>query len=183
MGKHLPEETLRSAQHGDRGALRTLYHHLAPSTLGYLRGKNVDDPEAVMQEVLLSVFSRLAGLEGGEASLRTLTFSIAHARVVDHLRRSSRKPAEAEYDPDHDFRTSPSAESVALNSLKHSDVLVLMGELNINHREVLLLRIVAELPVDEVASIMGRSVGATKQLQKRALESLRDLAKSRRNSI
>lgn len=178
----LDDEALLAAQRGDPAGFRSVYENLAPSVLGYLTGKGVDDPEAVTQDVFVALFGSLTTVDGGHAALRTLTFSIAHARVVDHIRRTVRAPETIEYDPDWDPRTSVSAETEALNSLEHSDIVLLLNQLNDDQREVLLLRIVADLSIEQVATIMNRSVGATKQLQRRALNALRSLVSARDHS-
>jgi RNA polymerase sigma-70 factor (ECF subfamily) len=50
----------------------------------------------------------------------------------------------------------------------------LLDHLGGDQREVLALRIVAGLTVEQVADIMGKSAGAVKQLQRRALITLRE---------
>jgi len=60
--------------------------------------------------------------------------------------------------------------------LTHADreaTVALLAALKTEHREVLLLRIVADLPLEQVAKVMGKSVGSVKQLQRRALLALR----------
>jgi RNA polymerase sigma-70 factor (ECF subfamily) len=52
-------------------------------------------------------------------------------------------------------------------------VYVLLDRLRPEYREVLALRVVADLSVEQAAQAMGRSVGAVKQLQRRALLALR----------
>ncbi|NKX49929.1 sigma-70 family RNA polymerase sigma factor, partial [Arthrobacter deserti] len=74
-----------------------------------------------------------------------------------------------------DLRTTGSAEEVVLGSLAESDVGHQLKALNPDQREVLLLRIVADLSVEQVASIMGRSAGSIKQLQRRGLHKLKTL--------
>ena len=105
--------------------------------------------------------------------MRTFIFSVAHARLVDHHRRAERTPHLAEYDPLNDARYSASAEDEALGSLgglSHT-----LSRLNDEQREVLVLRIVADLSIDQVAGIMGKTPGAIKQLQRRGLSALREL--------
>ena len=51
--------------------------------------------------------------------------------------------------------------------------------LNDEQREVLILRIVADLSVEQVAGIMDKSPGAIKQLQRRGLIALRELVKEK----
>ena len=51
--------------------------------------------------------------------------------------------------------------------------------LNDDQREVLVLRIVADLSVEQVAGIMDKTPGAIKQLQRRGLIALRELVKEK----
>ena len=46
-------------------------------------------------------------------------------------------------------------------------------QLTVDQREVVALRFVADLPLEDVARMTRRSMGATKALQHRALENLR----------
>ena len=151
------------------------YRQLSPRVLGYLRLHGVDDPEAVTQDVFLALYSRLPAITGGEDGVRTLTFSIAHARLVDHHRARTRMPALVPFDPDADPRVSPSAEESHSAALGDQRAFALLHRLGEDQREAVTLRVVAELTLEETAQVMGRSVGAVKQLQRRALESLRVL--------
>lgn len=147
------------------------YRQHAATVSGYLLSQGLEDPEAVTQDVFLALFPRLAEISGGPDGLRALLFSIAHARVVDHHRRRSRAPTFSEYDPESDLRTTHSAEDAALAS--HSHVQALLHSLPEDYREVLALRIIADLSLELTAQIMGKTTGAVKQLQRRALTALR----------
>ena len=59
---------------------------------------------------------------------------------------------------------------------KSSDesALAILSSLREDQREVILLRVVADLPLDQVAKVMGKSIGSVKQLQRRALLALGD---------
>lgn len=127
-----------------------------------------------MQEVFLAVLPRLATVTGGVAGLRTFVFSIAHARMVDDQRRRHRAPVELPFEPDLDGREEASAEAEALARISPQEVVRLLGVLPDDQREVLTLRLVAGLTVEQVADVMGKSVGAIKQLQRRALIRLRE---------
>ncbi|WP_237687299.1 MULTISPECIES: RNA polymerase sigma factor [Arthrobacter] len=166
------EEILSAAREGQPRALRDIYEFLAPSILAYLAGKGCDDPEGLTQEVFLTLFGKLGNLTGGVSGLRTFAFSVAHARMVDDVRRRERQPVLAQFDPQADDRFSSSAEETVLGSA--SGVSALLQGLTRRHQEVLLLRVVADLSIEETAKIMGISAGAVKQLQGRALKTLKD---------
>ncbi len=155
--------------------VESVYRQLAPQVLGYLRARGAEDPEGLTDEVFLSVIPRLADVSGGESGLRTLVFSIAHARMVDEHRRRARRPVHTEYEPDLDPRLEESAENAALERVASTRVDQLLAELGEDQRAVILLRVIADLSLEQTADVVGRSVGAVKQLQRRGLLRLREL--------
>lgn len=155
----------------DSNSFESVYRAFAPALVGYLAAHGIEDPEAVTHDVFLVVLPKIGTIRGGESGVRTLLFSIAHARCVDHHRRQSRRPKIVEYEPALDFRMTESAEEIAGG--RDSSVLSLLSELNEDQREVLLLRVIADLSLEHVAGIMKKSVGAIKQLQRRALLALK----------
>jgi len=175
----LTDGDVSAAAAGSGAAASRIYRLLSPQVSGYLTARGLEDPEAATQEVFLTLFEKLPDITGGAQGLRTFAFSIAHARAVDAARRRARRPEPAAYDPETDLRTSASAEELVLERAG-GDAVGLLAALNPDQREVLALRIVADLPVEQVARIMGRSEGSVKQLQRRALGSLRKLVQHRR---
>lgn len=173
MSAHPLDEILTAAQLGQPWALRILYDTLAPAVCGYVRAGGAAEPEELTSEVFLSVFTKLATVTGGASGLRTFTFSVAHARLVDALRNQQRHPAPAGYEPLRDLRCSPSAEAEAEHRASAEHTTALLAGLPHDQRTVLTLRIIAELSLEEVATAIGRSTGAVKQLQRRALLTLK----------
>lgn len=171
MDTSLTEHTLGQARSQDPEALRRVYDALAPGVLAYLTAKGCDDPEALTQDVLLTLFTKLPELKGGIQGVRTFAYSVAHARMVDDIRRRQRQPVSAPYDPDTDRRSTASAED---NLMGAAAAVTLLEGLPDPQREVLLLRILADQSVEETAKIMGRTSGSVKTLQRRALLALRE---------
>jgi RNA polymerase sigma factor (sigma-70 family) len=170
----LTEDVLRTGAH-DPELFSLVYRTYASQVLGYLTARGVEDPEAVMQEVFLAVLPRLETVSGGVPGLRTFLFSVAHARMVDDHRRQSRTPLKLPFDAELDRREESSAEAVALDHVSPAEVLSLLQKVLLDdQREVLTLRIIGGLTVDQVAAVMGKSAGAVKQLQRRALSRLRE---------
>jgi RNA polymerase sigma-70 factor (ECF subfamily) len=149
-----------------------VYRTFAGAVLGYLKARGVDDPEAVTQDVFLAFFPKIGELTGGLQGAKSLVFSIAHARMVDYYRRVERRPAFTPYDPLQDERSAASAEDHVLGQA--AGAAAMLEGLPDDHREVLALRVVADLSIEQVAGIMGKSQGAIKQLQRRALQNLKD---------
>jgi RNA polymerase sigma-70 factor (ECF subfamily) len=172
----LDDIVVAAACRNDPEALRAVYLELAPSVLGYLRAKGVADPEAVTNDVFVALLPQLPRLRGGAAGLRRLTFSIAHARIVDEHRSRVRAPAAVPYEPERDERAVPPVDDV----LDAGRVRELLAVLPDDQQEVLRLRVIADLSIEQVAAVMNRSAGAVKQLQRRALLTLRAALVERR---
>src|SRR6476659_6326775 len=90
-------------------------------------------------------------------------------------RRRRRQPVWCQYDVASDLRSAASAEHDAMELLGAARVVELLRDLPADQREVLVLQVVADLSVQEVATVIGRSPGAVKQLQHRAVRKLRQI--------
>jgi RNA polymerase sigma-70 factor (ECF subfamily) len=169
----LDDGVVAAACRGDADALSAIWRALAPAVAGFLAARGAEDPDGLTSEVFLGVLPRLKEITGGVAGLRTFVFSVAHARLVDDARRRARRPATVEFDPVRHDSAAPSAEREAISGLDTEGVQVLLARLAPDYREVLSLRIIADLGVEQTATVMKRSVGSIKQLQRRALLALR----------
>jgi RNA polymerase sigma-70 factor (ECF subfamily) len=136
---------------------------LARSVHGYLRTQLPAEADDLLGEVFVHVTRGIGRFRGDEAALRRWVFTIAHHRVVDERRRRVRRP-----------RTVEPPVDVAGPSESHTDpgLVAALNALTVEQREVVVLRFLADLPLDAVAGITRRRVGAVKALQHRALENL-----------
>jgi RNA polymerase sigma factor (sigma-70 family) len=167
------DDVLAAAQAGGGWACRILWEALAAPVAGYLRSRGAAEPDDLTSEVFLAVFAGLARFRGDESDLRSYVFTIAHHRLVDDLRRQSRRTPDVPWDADSDQRRTPSAEDAALDALASVRTRELLDALAPAQRDVLLLRIVGDLTVEQVADVLGKQPGAVKALQRRGLEALR----------
>lgn len=167
------DELLLRARGGDKDAFGALFRRLSPGVAGYLRAHRCPDVEDVTSEVFLAAFRGISRFEGDSAALRAWLFSLAHRRRVDAIRRAVRSPQVVDAGLGDDPRSEPSAEDSALAHT--GGALALLHRLTEDQREVLALRVVADLSLEDTAVALGRSVGAVKSLQHRALEALRQL--------
>ena len=168
------DDVLAAAQAGAAWAFEVLYRDLAPAVTGYLRLHGAAEPDDLASETFLGVFTGLAGFRGDEAGLRAWVFTIAHRRLLDDWRRRSRRPLIADEPGNLAERPGGDAEDDALVRLGAEAVQQLCGTLPTDQRSVLLLRILADLTVEQVAGVLGRSVPSVKALQRRGLRTLRE---------
>lgn len=165
---------LEAARNGADWAWRVLYRDLAPAVLGYLRARGAHSPEDVMGDVLCQLVRDLHTFEGDESGFRAWVFVIAHHRLLDEVRRRRRRPEFAIDTEDLiGVQAAASTEDEALRLVATAEVRELLDELKPGQRDVLILRVVGGLSLDEVATVVGKSPQAVKSLQQRGLETLR----------
>jgi len=187
------ETILPAAQRGAGWALEALYRDLAPAVVGYLRLQGAEDPEDLANEVFLGAFRGLAGFAGGEEALRSWVFSIAHRRIIDERRRRARRVSVVPLDAGTHVgghpgagghagadagagayrSTGPGVEDQALGALEEERLRRVCESLAPDQRDVVLLRLVGDLSVEQTAAALGKRPGAVKALQHRGLEALR----------
>src|SRR5438067_10107298 len=95
----------------------------------------------------------------------------AHNLAMDHFRASRRWQPEEDV-PEPIGESEPSAEAAAFQAIGRQSMLELIEGLSQEQKQVLTLKFVFNLPNSEVATILGKTEGAVKSLQHRALVSL-----------
>ena len=176
---------LTAAQEGGEWAVATLYRWLQPALVGFLRGRVGDEAEDLAAETWLAVARGLRGFSGDETAFRSWVFTIAHRRLVDHHRANARRlrtrsltpgdgPGGADEDAPAADPASPDDPAGETVTALTSDEAVrrIVSLLPADQAEILLLRVVAGLAVEDVAQITGRKPGTVRVLQHRALRRL-----------
>ncbi len=177
------DDVLAAAQAGAAWAFETLYRDLAPAVTGYLRLHGAAEPDDLASETFLHVFTGLAGFRGDEDGLRGWVFTIAHRRLLDDWRRRSRRPQLADDPGDLAVHVGGDVEDDALERIGADTVQQLCDTLPEDQRSVLLLRILGDLTIEQIAQVMDRSVPSVKALQRRGLRALRDRLENPRETV
>ena len=172
------ESALDAARLGADWAWRVLYESTAPAVRSYLSFRGADDPDALVGDVFLAAAEGIGSFEGGADAFRSWVFSIAHARLVDDRRKRARRRTDSTDSSNLvGIPDSSDVEAEALGRLSSDRIVELFSVLSPDQRDVLTLRIVADLSLEQTASILGKRVGAVKVLQHRGLSRLRKLTK------
>jgi RNA polymerase sigma-70 factor (ECF subfamily) len=165
---------LAAAQAGQPQAFEALYRALSPVVFRYLLLNGATDAEGLVNEVFLGVFIGLVSFSGGEPEFRSWVFTIAHRRLIDDRRQVARRPVPAGVAADSlDGARGGDAEDDAMGSLGLGHLRDVLDCLTAEQRRVLLLRLVADLTVDQVAEATGKSAAAVKSLQRKGLDGIR----------
>jgi RNA polymerase sigma factor (sigma-70 family) len=163
------DAVLDAARRGVPRACARIFTALAPVVAGYLRMQGSREPEDLTSEVFEAVFRNLDRFEGGEAGFRSWVFTIAHRRLLDERRRQARRPATEPLMGDTGFAAIDDVERDVEHFLSIERTRALCDRLPPGQRDVLLLRILGRLTIDEVAAALGKTPGAVKALQRRGL--------------
>jgi len=166
--------TVEAAQAGAEWAWSRLYRDLAGPVLGYLKSRGAVEAEDLLGEVFVQVARNIGSFRGDARSFRSWVFTIAYHRLIDERRYRSRRPVEPN-DIDRGGGPGGDVEQEALQNLGTESTVKLLGRLTPGQQTVLLLRLLGDLTIDEIAHTMGKRPGAVKALQRRGLERLREI--------
>jgi RNA polymerase sigma-70 factor (ECF subfamily) len=167
------ESLVRRAQQHDQEAFAQLYEEYFDKIYRYVALKIGDRMEAedITQQVFLNAIKAISSFRWRGIPFSAWLFRIAHNQVVDYLRRKTKRPTmpldeslvASDYDP----------QLIAGRKLDIERLYSAAGKLTPAQQEVISLRFAGELPIAQVAKIMGKSEGAVKALQHSAIVALR----------
>jgi RNA polymerase sigma-70 factor, ECF subfamily len=161
------------AQKGDRAALEELYLIHFDRIYSYLHMSvgNRHDAEDLTTQTFLKMLEAIGRFRWRSAPFSAWLFRIAHNLAMDHFRTTKRTQPEEEV-PEPAGSEELSAEEEAMHSIGRQSMLELIEKLSPEQQQVLTLKFVFNFPNAEVATILGKTEGAIKSLQHRALVSL-----------
>ena len=168
------ESLVRRAQKHDQAALTQIYEENFDRIYRYIVLKIGERTEAedMTQQVFLSAFKSISSFKYRQGTpFSAWLYRIAHNQVVDYIRKKSKRPTVPLDESLASSSSDPKLE--AERNLNIQQLVSATGKLTKAQREVISLRFASELPVAEVAKIMGKSEGAVKALQHSAILSLR----------
>jgi RNA polymerase sigma-70 factor (ECF subfamily) len=169
------EAILARACAGEVAALQELFRAYQPRLLRFLRALEPRAADDLAGEVWLAIAERLPSFEGDDAAFRAWLFTIARNRLADHRRKAARRPRLVALHSVGDRAGSSDEDpaDVAVEQLSAQEAVDrLVAELPPDQAEVVLLRVVGGLSVDQVATLTGRRPGTVRVMQHRALRRL-----------
>lgn len=181
IGEDFPS-VLAGAQEGDEAAFARLWRDVNPALLRYLTlgGEPAED---VAADTWATVVKGLRRFRGDERAWRSWVFTTARRRAVDAGRRRARavqvEVASEQWQ----------VEALAAGATDPADAVVagedtdaalrLVAQLSPLQAEAVVLRVVAGLPVEDVARVVGRSPGAVRVAVHRGLRRLEQVLADR----
>ena len=182
------EQLVRRAQQGDNGAFEELLllHQKKVYNLCLRMSANQDDALDLSQEAFIKAW-RSIGQYQFEASFSTWLFRLTSNVCIDFLRRKKRRQETSlteSYDDSNEGAelslsdSQPLPEQQAITNETKRELAQAMAQLAPDHREILQLRVIEDLPYEQIADILGVRVGTVKSRLARARLSLRKILKT-----
>ena len=179
------EAMVRDARAGDSHALGQLYDTYRDRVARFATGR-LGDPEKaedVTSETFEAVCRNLRSYRAG-TDFEAWLFTIAHRRVADHFRRRYRRhevtldeassPADGGQALPGILLAVAGPEEAVLAAERRAEVAGAFRRLRPDQQEVLALRVLGGLSAAQVGEVLGKSEGAVRVAQHRALRSLRE---------
>ena len=179
-----PEELkqlVQQAKDGDSTAFSDLYeHYLTPIfRFVFFRVRTKEDAEDLTQHVFLKAWSALPEFgpsppDGGSGSFSAWLYRIARNTTVDYWRKKkplSLDPSSSAFQNKQDKSLDPLETANQKEESEH--IRKALHILNEDQQTILTLKFIEDLSNKEIAHITGKTEGAIRQIQSRALRALR----------
>ena len=167
-------EVIDRVRGGDRYAVEELFGEIQPRLLRFLRSQESRFADDLAAEVWLAVAGGISRFDGDWDDFRAWIFAIARRRLADHRRTAVRRRTDVVgVEVFEDRPACDTTEKTALDKISGQQAAALItAVLSGDQAEVLLLRVLADLDVDQVAAIMQRSPNWVRVTQHRAMQTL-----------
>jgi RNA polymerase sigma-70 factor (ECF subfamily) len=167
-------QLIQRARQGDLTAISELYNLHVDRIYQYVRYRTGDDQTAedITAEVFLRAIESLVTYNDRGAPFVAWLYRIAHARVIDYWRSSKRRQTAPLDDPLLQDGLVTTDDAIDIDFLQHRSLWIALRQLTDDQQNVIILKFVQGLGNAEIAQMLGKTEGAIKALQRRALESL-----------
>lgn len=174
-------QLIQAAQQGDTQAYGELYERYATRVFRYLYSHldNRLDAEDLTEDVFLRVWRTLGNYKEKGVPFLAFLFRVARNALIDHYRRSAKGEEDVSIEDLYLRDQTPGPVDAVMAIMEHQQLRSMLMELREDYRTVLVLRFLSELSPEETARAMGKSSGAVRVLQHRALAALRGIIEDR----
>jgi len=125
--------------------------------------------EDITEEVFVKAWKAIESCRGRETTFSAWIYRIAHNHIINTF-RDNRKYAPVELD---DIAEPGATGFEPETALEQQELQTLLADLPSNQRQVIILKFIEGLDTKKVGELLGKSEGAVRILQMRALTALR----------
>lgn len=163
---------LARARKLDPDTLAAIHDHYYPLIYRYIAAR-IDDPvtaEDLTSEVFTRLLSALRDRQAPANTLQGWLYGVASRVVMDHHRKQYRAPNTELHDTLVTGEGNPV--EVLEAAMTREALQTALAELTQEQQQVIALRFGSDMPIRDVADLLGKTEGAVKQLQARAIAAL-----------
>lgn len=173
MDRKRERALIQGAKAGDKRAFAALYRAYVDKIYRYVfyRVSAPEIAEDITSEVFLRMVESLPTYEDRSIPLLVWLYRIAHARVIDHYRRTQRH-GQAEDIDKVEIGVDPDLDSPLLAAYQSEQVQKAIHTLTDGQKQVIILRFIEGYNLENTARIMNKTIDAVKAMQYRALQAI-----------
>jgi RNA polymerase sigma-70 factor (ECF subfamily) len=166
-------ELIKAAQRGDPQAFAALYRSHVDRIYRYVLYRVETDliAEDLTSDVFIRALEGLASYECGPTPWIAWLYSIANARVIDHYRRSERL-SQKEVLEETTVSVDPDLDTNIMGEFSQEVIQDALQRLNDEQQQVIIFRFIEGYSLEKTAELLGKTIGAVKTMQHRALASM-----------
>ena len=161
---------------GDRSAFERLFALFTPRLTAWVtaQGCEASTAESVVQDVMVTAWTRAHLFDGAKASARTWMYTLARNRMIDHFRAGERRNRAHDGFATLEPLTREGSEAPERDA-NRAQVAALLEELPAEQRRILLLVYVEGRSHREIAEMLSLPIGTVKSRTRLAFNRLRKL--------
>jgi len=178
------DQFIEAAKAGDAQSFRALYDHYIDPIFRfvYLKTNNREEAEDITHEVFLSSWQSLPSYVSRGLPFSSWLYRIARNKVIDHY-RTRKVTLNLESVDENLMRLVGSSEESVNRTLDIERVKRSLGRLSPDQKDVTIMRFIEDMSHAEIAIVLGKSEGAVRLIQHRAVEALKDLLNNDKDEI
>ena len=178
-----PTMLLDRVADGDQDAMRALIKRYSGLVWSLVRRKisSQNDAEDLVQEIFSDVWKSAKRFDPSIASETTFVSMIARRRIVDYIRRATRRPSQAPFDGTAEHAAHATTQSPSDAGQVHQEsqqVLRVLQSLRPERRQTIELSVIQGLSHSQIAESTGMPLGTVKAHLRRGLEEVRQVLHS-----
>jgi RNA polymerase sigma-70 factor, ECF subfamily len=162
------------AKNLDRGAFASLFDAFAPRIKSFMirKGATPDQAEDLVQETMISVWTKAGLYDPTKGSVLTWVFTIARNLRIDRIRRDVSRPVAelGDYDAPSD---APGSDEILVRKDETQCVARALSEIAPEQKQILLLSFVDDFSQSEIAQRLNLPLGTVKSRMRLAYIHLR----------
>jgi len=181
LSPDIERKLVLAAQRGDEDAFAQLYDTYVDRIYRYIayRVNNTEVARDLTGEVFLRVVEGLPTYEPRTSPFLAWIYRIAHARVIDYYRTTNIRRETIDFDSLNVQAEDQNPEESTIQAIDEAEVRKAIANLSPDQQQVIIWRYIEGYNLQETATLIGKTVGAVKVIQHRAVQVLAKLLRKK----